>query len=196
MGRKWVSQVMFIHNKSSAVLTFIHRLCLCSWSWHCGDCRFFSVFQIWSYFLLWLILYLNMVSFRFNLFVFMAKCEKKVNNRGSKRVALLMPDAILKLLFSMMHACMYSICVSYSVCKYLPVFLRHITWKSVERRSVMASTADIQVNANRGRTTQELHRDALSEKEKRRQTQRGKEEGKEGEGTRASVSNTRPVWVT
>ncbi len=42
----------------------------------------------------------------------------------------------------------------------------------------MASTADIQVNANRGRTTQELHREALSEKEKERQ--RGVEEGKEG----------------
>lgn len=28
----------------------------------------------------------------------------------------------------------------------------------------MASTADIQVNANRGRTTQELHREALSER--------------------------------
>lgn len=27
--------------------------------------------------------------------------------------------------------------------------------------SVMARTADIQVSANRGRTTQELHRDAL-----------------------------------
>lgn len=39
-----------------------------------------------------------------------------------------------------------------------------ITWNNVERRSVMASTADIQVNANRGRTTQELHREALSER--------------------------------
>lgn len=34
----------------------------------------------------------------------------------------------------------------------------------MERLSVMASTADIQVNASRGRTTQELHRDALREK--------------------------------
>lgn len=33
----------------------------------------------------------------------------------------------------------------------------------MERLSVMASTADIQVKANRGRTTQELHRDALRE---------------------------------
>lgn len=40
--------------------------------------------------------------------------------------------------------------------------MRYITWNSVERRSVMASTADIQVNANSGRTTQELHREALS----------------------------------
>lgn len=30
----------------------------------------------------------------------------------------------------------------------------------------MASTADIQVRANRGRTTQELHRDALKQKER------------------------------
>ena len=34
-------------------------------------------------------------------------------------------------------------------------------WKRAERRSVMASTADIQVRARRGSTTQELHRDAL-----------------------------------
>lgn len=34
-------------------------------------------------------------------------------------------------------------------------------WKRMERLSVMASTADIQVKASRGRTTQELHRDAL-----------------------------------
>lgn len=34
-------------------------------------------------------------------------------------------------------------------------------WKRAERRSVMARTADIQVRANRGRTTQELHSDAL-----------------------------------
>lgn len=40
----------------------------------------------------------------------------------------------------------------------------------------MANTADIQVNANRGRTTQELHREALSETEKERQ--RGVEERK------------------
>lgn len=32
----------------------------------------------------------------------------------------------------------------------------------MERLSVMASTADIQVRASRGRTTQELHRDALA----------------------------------
>lgn len=37
-------------------------------------------------------------------------------------------------------------------------------WKRAERRSVMASTADIQVRANRGRTTQELHSDALQER--------------------------------
>lgn len=46
----------------------------------------------------------------------------------------------------------------------LPGIVRGITWNNVERRSVMASTADIQVNANRGRTTQELHREALSER--------------------------------
>lgn len=34
-------------------------------------------------------------------------------------------------------------------------------WKRAERRSVMARTADIQVRANRGRTTQELQSDAL-----------------------------------
>lgn len=51
-----------------------------------------------------------------------------------------------------------------------------ITWKSVERRSVMASTADIQVNANRGRTTQELHREALPDRE------HGRVKGKEEDG--------------
>lgn len=45
----------------------------------------------------------------------------------------------------------------------------YFTWKSVERRSVIASTADIQVNANRGRTTQELHREALLERERGRE---------------------------
>lgn len=34
-------------------------------------------------------------------------------------------------------------------------------WNSAERRSVMANTADIHVSARRGRTTQELHSDAL-----------------------------------
>lgn len=34
-------------------------------------------------------------------------------------------------------------------------------WKRAERRSVMARTADIQVRARRGNTTQELHKDAL-----------------------------------
>lgn len=43
--------------------------------------------------------------------------------------------------------------------------VRYITWNSVERLSVMARTADIQVNANSGRTTQELHREALSVRE-------------------------------
>lgn len=57
----------------------------------------------------------------------------------------------------------------------------------------MASTADIQVNANRGRTTQELHREALSEKEKERR--RGGEEGKEG--TRGfSLKPDRPALVS
>lgn len=36
-------------------------------------------------------------------------------------------------------------------------------WKSAERRSVMARTADIHVRASRGRTTQELHSDALQD---------------------------------
>lgn len=36
-------------------------------------------------------------------------------------------------------------------------------WKREERRSVMARTADIQVRARRGRTTQELHSDALED---------------------------------
>lgn len=34
-------------------------------------------------------------------------------------------------------------------------------WNKMERLSVIASTADIQVRAKRGRTTQELHKDAL-----------------------------------
>lgn len=34
--------------------------------------------------------------------------------------------------------------------------------------SVMASTADIQVKASRGSTTQELHKDALREKKEHR----------------------------
>ena len=34
-------------------------------------------------------------------------------------------------------------------------------WKSAERRSVIARTADIHVRARRGKTTQELHSDAL-----------------------------------
>lgn len=37
-------------------------------------------------------------------------------------------------------------------------------WKSAERRSVMARTADIQVRARSGNTTQELHRDALQDR--------------------------------
>lgn len=36
-------------------------------------------------------------------------------------------------------------------------------WKSAERRSVMARTADIHVRARRGKTTQELHKDALQD---------------------------------
>lgn len=57
----------------------------------------------------------------------------------------------------------------------------------------MARTADIQVNANRGRTTQELHRDALSENKETGGG--GAEEGREGEGTRGSVSNqTSQLW--
>lgn len=51
------------------------------------------------------------------------------------------------------------------VCVCVPGILGYITWNSVERRSVMASTADIQVNANKGRTTQELHREALPERQ-------------------------------
>ena len=55
----------------------------------------------------------------------------------------------------------------------------------------MASTADIQVSANRGRTTQELHREALSVREKTRKKgdREGKKREEEGEGTRGSVSN-------
>lgn len=51
----------------------------------------------------------------------------------------------------------------------------------MERRSVMASTADIQVNAKRGRTTQELHREALDKRQRERQAarQRGRGGGKE-----------------
>ncbi len=36
-------------------------------------------------------------------------------------------------------------------------------WNSAERRSVIANTADIHVSARRGRTTQELHSDALQD---------------------------------
>lgn len=39
-------------------------------------------------------------------------------------------------------------------------------WKRAERWSVIANTADIQVRANSGRTTHELHRDALQERRK------------------------------
>ena len=53
------------------------------------------------------------------------------------------------------------------------------TWKRMERRSVMASTADIQVSARRGRTTQELHSDALGG-EKARETCRGANHRGEG----------------
>jgi len=45
-------------------------------------------------------------------------------------------------------------------------------WKRAERRSVMARTADIQVRAKRGRTTQELHRDALQEKNNRLESEK------------------------
>ena len=41
-------------------------------------------------------------------------------------------------------------------------------WKSADRRSVIARTADIQVRARRGSTTQELQRDALSRERKRK----------------------------
>lgn len=37
-------------------------------------------------------------------------------------------------------------------------------WKRAERRSVMARTADIHVRAKRGKTTQELHKDALQDR--------------------------------
>lgn len=40
-------------------------------------------------------------------------------------------------------------------------------WKSADRRSVIARTADIQVRARSGRTTQELQRDALLRERKR-----------------------------
>lgn len=43
-------------------------------------------------------------------------------------------------------------------------------WKRAERRSVMARTADIQVRARRGRTTQELHSEALQDVEKDKKT--------------------------
>lgn len=42
-------------------------------------------------------------------------------------------------------------------------------WKSADRRSVIARTADIQVSARRGKTTQELQREALSREEKGRE---------------------------
>ena len=45
-------------------------------------------------------------------------------------------------------------------------------WKRAERRSVMARTADIQVRARRGRTTQELHSDALQGEKERVQLNR------------------------
>ena len=60
-------------------------------------------------------------------------------------------------------------------------FLGYITWNSVERRSVMARTADIQVNANKGRTTHELHREALPEKVGERG---GGGSGRRGDGRR------------
>lgn len=61
----------------------------------------------------------------------------------------------------------------------------------MERRSVMARTADIQVNANRGRTTQELHREALSEnKETEGEGQRrGKKEKEQGVQSQTRQAN-------
>lgn len=50
----------------------------------------------------------------------------------------------------------------------------------------MASTADIQVSANRGRTTQELHREALSDRE------RGRQGGREGERRRNKGFSLKP----
>lgn len=87
--------------------------------------------------------------------------------------------------------------VSYSVLVCTGV-VRHITWKSVERRSVIASTADIQVNANSGRTTQELHRDALSREKGKGQRFGGeggvRGGGKKGNETRGfSLNQTRRV---
>lgn len=58
----------------------------------------------------------------------------------------------------------------------------------------MASTADIQVSANRGRTTQELHRDALSEKEEKKKhtpvegVAEGRQEGREQTRQRGKVA--------
>lgn len=58
----------------------------------------------------------------------------------------------------------------------------------------MASTADIQVSANRGRTTQELHRDALSEKEEKKThipvegVAEGRQEGREQTRQRGKVA--------
>lgn len=54
-------------------------------------------------------------------------------------------------------------------------------WKSTERRSVMARTADIQVSASRGSTTQELQSEAL----RTQQTVRQGDTRKQGELSQA-----------
>lgn len=84
---------------------------------------------------------------------------------------------------------MLSVCLCVTVHKHVLVVVACITWKSVERRSVMARTADIQVNAKRGRTTQELHRDALSDR-KEAQEGRGMVGGRRSEGF--SLKSERP----
>lgn len=62
-------------------------------------------------------------------------------------------------------------------------------WKRTERRSVMARTADIQVSASRGSTTQELQREAL-------ETQRRVRQGDAGERGELSQACTEPGALT
>ena len=93
MGMKWVSQVMFIHNKSSQSLIISLRQRFHSWSWHSGNCVMFlfEYFLMFILLLLWPIPYLNMLQpdLIFSLIAKYVKCletpwEVRPNLRGHR----------------------------------------------------------------------------------------------------------------